>query len=84
MTVLYELVRGHVIDTTKWNGENPSFDQEYFVRNVAAVAGGVVWAIGWKLLYYVIHALSSAFFPRYKTLNSIQKVDWTSRYTAFT
>ena len=79
MTVLYELVQGHVIDTTPWTGENPTWEQQYIVRNVAVIAGGVLWSFVWKILYVVVDLLSKAFFSKYKSLNSIQRVDWTSR-----
>jgi len=82
MGVLHELVQGHVIDTRHWNGENPTFDEEYFVRVVAVIAVGTVWAFVWKLFYIIVHVASTMFFPRYKTLNKIQKVDWTSRVVA--
>jgi len=82
MKVFYELVQGHVIDTTPWAGENPTFEQQYLVRNVAAVVGGIAWAIFWKILFFVVDLISRATFPRYKTLNNIQKVDWTSRIVA--
>ena len=79
MTVLYELVQGHIIDTTPWTGENPTWEQQYIVRNVAVIAGGVLWSFVWKILYVVVDLLSKAFFSKYKSLNSIQRVDWTSR-----
>jgi len=36
----------------------------------------------WKLLYVLVHVASTMFFARYKALNNIQKVDWTSRVVA--
>lgn len=79
-TVLYELVQGHVIDTTPWTGENPTWAQQYLVRNAAVVIGGFMWGIFWKVLFVIVDLVSKAVFPKYKTLNSIQRVDWTSRY----
>ena len=79
MTVFYELVQGHVIDTSQWVGENSTWEQQYLVRNVAVIVGGVAWAIFWKILYVIVDLLSKSLFPRYKTLNKMQKVDWTSR-----
>jgi len=81
-TVLHDLVRGNIIDTTPWTGENPTWGEQYLVRNVAVISGGILWAIFWKLLFVVVDLISKAVFPKYRSLNSIQRVDWTSRLVA--
>jgi hypothetical protein len=79
---LKELVLNHVIDTTFWNGPNPTWNQVYMVRIVSMVALGTLYAFLFKLLYFIADQLSYRLFPKYKVLNKMQRVDWTSRVVA--
>jgi hypothetical protein len=80
--MIRELVQDYVVDTTFWTGPNPTWNQVYATRILAVVTVGTVLAFFFKLLYIVSEALSYRFFPKYKTLNNMQKVDWTSRVVA--
>ena len=80
MTTIRDLVQNYVIDTTYWTGPDPTWNQVYATRIAAVVALGTLYAFLFKLLYVVCEALSYRLFRKYKTLNEMQKVDWTSRY----
>ncbi len=76
---LKDIVDNYVIDPTYWTGPNPTYNQTFFIRFAALVAFGSIWAVWFKLVYIIGEALTKAFFPGYKKLNKMQKVDWSSR-----
>jgi hypothetical protein len=80
--MIRDLVQNYVIDTTYWTGPNPTWNQVYATRIFAVVALGTLYAFLFKLLYVVCEQLSFRFFRKYKSLNAMQKVDWTSRLVA--
>lgn len=77
--VLRELVENYALDTTFWTGPNPTWNQVYATRVTAVAIVGTLYAFIFKLLYVVGDLLSHHLFPKYRTLNKMQKVDWTSR-----
>jgi len=81
-SALYNLVYSNVIDTSKWTGPDPSWNDIYWTRIIGLSILGTVWGVLFKLLYVVVDFLSLQFFPAYKGLNKIQRVDWSSRVVA--
>jgi hypothetical protein len=79
--MIRDLVQNYVIDTTYWTGPNPTWNQAYATRVLAVVALGTIYAFLFKVLYFVCEAISYRVFRKYKSLNAMQKVDWTSRYS---
>lgn len=80
MLGMRQLVYDYVLDTTAWTGPNPTWNEVYTTRIIAVCLVGTLYAFVFKLLYVVSERLTYIFFPKYKTLNNMQKVDWTSRY----
>ncbi|KAL6057144.1 TLC domain-containing protein [Balamuthia mandrillaris] len=77
-----EWVEENVVRGTPWVGQNPSFNELYLLRTVALWIASLFWFLGFKLLYVIVDALSFRFFGRYKLLNKMQRVDWSSRVVA--
>eukprot|EP01087_Luapelamoeba_hula_P022489 TRINITY_DN8066_c0_g1_i1.p1 TRINITY_DN8066_c0_g1~~TRINITY_DN8066_c0_g1_i1.p1 ORF type:complete len:348 (+),score=67.34 TRINITY_DN8066_c0_g1_i1:150-1193(+) len=78
----FEHVYDHVLHPVQWTGPDATWEQKYLWRNLAIVVCGTVWAFVFKLLFVIVDKLSRAYFARYRTLNKVQQVDWTSRIVA--
>jgi len=77
-----DFVLKYIIDTSYWNGPNPSYWQSYFVHFLAVIPVGFVWALALQICYLIAHFTSIMFFKQYRAMNLIQRTDWTSRIIA--